>query len=114
MMYGSWHMKHDRHDFLSFWVSFLPFCPTNNLKNQDFVKMKNKPGDIILQFCTTNDDHMMFGSWEMECNRIFCHFSPVFALLPLNPENQNYGKMKNTPGDVIILHICNILKPYDV
>ena len=93
---------------------FLPFCPTNNLKNQDFVKMKNKPGDIILQFCTTNDDHMMFGSWEMECNRIFCHFSPVFALLPLNPENQNYGKMKNTPGDITILHICNILKPYDV
>ena len=33
----------------------------------------------------------------------------TFALLPLNdPENQNFGKMKKAPGDIIILHMCTI------
>ena len=28
--------------------------------------MKKAPGDIIiLQICTKNDDHMMYGSWDM-------------------------------------------------
>ena len=34
---------------------------------------------------------------------IFCHFGPVFALLPPNnPENQNFEKnKKKTPGDIL-------------
>ena len=45
--------------------------------------MKKKPGDIIiLHFCITNDDHMMYGFWDMEHDRqIFCHFGLFFALL---------------------------------
>ena len=32
---------------------FLPFYPSNNLKNQNFEKMKKTPGDnIILHMCT--------------------------------------------------------------
>ena len=38
--------------------------------------------------------------------RILSHFGPIFALLPLsptnNPENQNFEKMKKTPGDIVI------------
>ena len=30
---------------------FLPFDPPNNLKNQNFVKMKKAPGDIIIYTC---------------------------------------------------------------
>ena len=46
--------------------------------------------------------------WSMT-DRIFCNFGPSFALLPpQQPENQNFEKMKTTPGDIIILHICTI------
>ena len=41
-------------------------------------------------------------------DRFFCHFGPFFALLtPYNPNIQNFGKMKKTTGDIIILHMCN-------
>ena len=37
--------------------------PLNNPKNQNFEKMKGRPGDIIiLHMCTMNDNHMMYGS----------------------------------------------------
>ena len=64
---------------------FLPFYPPNNMKNQTFEKMKKPPGDIIiLHMCTINDNHLMYGSWDMEhvTDKIFCHFGPFFALLP--------------------------------
>ena len=41
---------------------FFAFSPTNNPKNQNFEKMKKRPGDIILQMCTINDNHMMYDS----------------------------------------------------
>ena len=41
----------------------LPFYPPNNLKNQNFEKMKKTSGDIIvLHMCTINDIHMICGS----------------------------------------------------
>ena len=40
---------------------------------------------------------------------IFCHSGPFFALLPpMNPDNQNFGKMTKTPEDTIILQMCTI------
>ena len=27
------------------------------------------PGDIILYMCTKNNDHIMYSSWNMVCNR---------------------------------------------
>ena len=42
---------------------FLPFYPSNNLKKQNFEKMKKIPGDIIiLHRSNINDNHMMYGS----------------------------------------------------
>ena len=38
----------------------------------------------------------------------FCHFGPFFALFPPYLENQNFEKMKKTPGDIIILQMCTI------
>ena len=78
---------------------FLPLYYTDNLKNQNFEKMKKTPWDIIiLHMYTINENHMMYGSWNMECNRqnfysfwnIFCPFAPN------NPENQNFEKMKKS------------------
>ena len=86
MMYNSWDMKRDGQNFLSFWTVFLPFYPPNNSKNQNFEKLKKTPGDIIiLHMCTINDNHMMYGSWDMKRDRqnflsfwtVFCHFAPL-------------------------------------
>ena len=56
-------MKRDEQNFLSFWDCFLPFYPSNNLKNQNFEKLRKTPGDIIiLHMCAINDSHMMYGS----------------------------------------------------
>ena len=55
-------MEHNR-EFFVILDHFLPSYPTNNSENQDFEKMKKKPGDIIiLHKCNTNDNHMMYGS----------------------------------------------------
>ena len=45
----------------------LSFYPTNNPKNKIFEKGKD-PGDIALHMCTINDNQMIYGSWDMECN----------------------------------------------
>ena len=90
-------MECDRHNFLPFCTIFLPFYPPNNLKNQNFEKWK-KYGDIItLHLRTTNDDHMMYGSWDMEHDRH--NFLSLFGYVllfyaPNNLENQNFEKMK--------------------
>ena len=76
-------MEHDRQYFVIL-GHFLPFNSTNNSKNQNFEKMKYKPGEItILHLCNTNDDHMMYGSWDMEHDKqnLF-HFGPSFSLVP--------------------------------
>ena len=86
MMYGSWDIERNGQDFLSFWTIFCPFTPSNNFKNQNFEKMKKKPGyNIILHKHTINDNHMMYGSRDMKCDRqnflsfwtAFCPFTPL-------------------------------------
>ena len=47
--------------------------PTNNTKNQNFEKMRKRPGDIIiLHKCTKNNDNILYCSWDMTCDR--CNF----------------------------------------
>ena len=41
--------------YFSFWAIFCRY-PPNSLKNQNFKKMKKKPGDIILHMCPKNYD----------------------------------------------------------
>ena len=57
-------------------------------------KKKKTPGDIIiLHMCTINDNHMMNGSLDMECNEHnFLWFLTVFLPFyhPNNPENMIY------------------------
>ena len=50
-------------EFFAILDHFLLFYLPNNLKNQNFEKMKNMPGDIIaLRMCTINNNHMIYGS----------------------------------------------------
>ena len=85
MLYSFWDMKCDRQNLLSFWTVFCHFTHRNNMKNQNFKKLKKIPGDIIiLQKCIKNHDHMLYCSLDMACNRcnyfsfraIFCPFLP--------------------------------------
>ena len=86
---------------------------TNNPKNQNFEKMKT--GDtIILHLWTTNDDHIMYGSWDMERERNFflCHFGPVFDHLPPLPLTTQkikiLKKMKKMFRNIVIIRKCTI------
>ena len=97
-------------------------------------KVWNHGDIIILQMCTINDNHMMYGSWDMEHNRqtkimTICYTVPekrhvtdvifishsglFFVLLPLPPSlmTQKIKILKKwkktTTGDIIILYMCN-------
>ena len=73
--------------------------------------MEKTPGDIIiLHMYTINENHMMYGCGDMECDgqnflsfwTIFCPFTP-----PTTRKVKILKKAKNT-GDIIILHMCTI------
>ena len=66
--------------------SFFPFYTTNNPQNPNFEKMTKASGDvIILHKCTKYHNHMMYFSWDIECDRhnflsswaIFCPLIPL-------------------------------------
>ena len=79
LTYGLWQTK-----FFSTLDHFLPFYLPNDPKNQNVLKKKKAPGDIIiLHKCTKNENHMMYGSWDIKCNgpnflfwTAFCPFTP--------------------------------------
>ena len=90
---------------------FLPFYPPNNPKNQNFEKLKKMPAIIIiLHMCT-----IITMKWCMvpeilsAIGRFLCHFEPFFPLLPTNnPKYQNFEKIRNKPGGIVILHMGTI------
>ena len=84
MIYSSWNIRCNRQKYLSFWAICCPFSRLNTWDIK-ILKMKKTSGDIvILHICTINDNHMMYGSWDMECDRQnFSHSRLFFALLPL-------------------------------
>ena len=105
-------------NFLSFWTVFYPFPPLWT-ENQNFEKMKKRPEDIIiLQVCTTNDSHMMYGSWDMECNeQNFLSFWTVFfPFTPLTTQNIKILKkwQKNTWRYYHFTQVYHKWQSYDV
>ena len=59
---------------------FFAHLPPKNPKNQNSEKRKRLSGDIItLHMCTINDNHMIYGSWDMERDKqYFLSFGTVF------------------------------------
>ena len=113
MMYGSWNIKRDRHFFLIL-GHFLPFYAPNNPENQNFEKNKRSPGDIIiLHKSTINENHMVYGSWDMKCDRqnflsfwtIFCHFTPLTF--------QKSKFLKSEKNALRCHHFTHCIKSYD-
>ena len=91
MMHGSWDMERDRQILLLFWTVICPLTPppphppSYGPRKSKFWKNKKAPEDIIiLQMCTMNSSHLVYGSWDMECIRqnylsfstVFCSFTP--------------------------------------
>ena len=69
--YNTWSLKYKVWQTEIFIIlgHFFSFQPLDNLGNQNF-NIEKTPGDIIiLHICTINDNHMMYGSWDVECNR---------------------------------------------
>ena len=86
--YDAWVLRYGVQQTKCFVIldCFLPVYTSMGPENQNFEKMKKRPEDIIiLQMCTINDSHMMYGSWDKECNRqnilsfrtVFCQLSPL-------------------------------------
>ena len=49
---------------------------------------------------------------HVECNCYISFWATFCPFIPLKAQkNQNFKKMKKTPGDIIILHMCT--KKYD-
>ena len=78
--------------------------------------MKNISGDIvILHMCAINDNHVMYGSLDMEHERqnflsfrvIFCPFTPLVIWKSNFWKKEFWKKMKKKLGN-IILHMCTI------
>ena len=97
-----WSLKYgsNKHSFFVILGHFFPFYPINNLKNQNLEKKKKTPlGDIIiLHLCITNDNHMIYVSWDMECGWQtelivnLGHFLPAYP--SKNHKNENFQKLK--------------------
>ena len=79
LIYGFWDMEADK-IFCHSGLFFCPFILILTQKIKTLKKMKKMPGDIlILHSCITNDNHMMYASWDMDCETIFCHFRLIFC-----------------------------------
>ena len=93
----------------SFWSIFLPFyTPIITQKIKILKTWKNHLEILSFYTCPINDNHMMYGSWDMKCDRqIFLSFWMGFDP-PNILKNQNFEKLKKTPGYIIILHMCSI------
>ena len=111
MIYGSWDIRHNRQSILS----FLPFDPSNNLKNQNFEKIikkkKKKKGGRFYHFTLVYHIWRSYDLWflrcgvpQTECFVILDHFCPFTPLN--NPKIQTFENTKKDWRYIVILHKC--------
>ena len=82
---------------------FLPFYPLENLKNQNFDKIKKAPADIIiLHKHTRNHDQMLYCFWHVTNVIAIFHFGLFLAFYPPNQSGTLYQSGNNYPDDDIV------------
>ena len=114
MMYSSWDIEQNIMKLVIL-GHFLPFYPPKNPKNQNFEKQKFFLE--ILSFYTCVPKITIIWSTvpkgHSETDSIFCHFEPLFALLPhplpltipkIKILKKKFKKMKKIPADIILLY----------
>ena len=97
--YDVWFLRYGACDTEFFVIldCFLHFYPPNNLKNQNFEKIKKQPGDIIiLHVCHKWQSYdvwfLRYETWQTEFFVILDHFLSFYPLN--NPKNQNLKNWK--------------------
>ena len=110
MMYDSWHKECVRQNFLSFWTIFCPFTPVTTQKIK-ILKKWNKSWryyftHVYHNWQSCDEWFLRYGARRKKVFVIFDCFLRFYP--PKKPENQNFEKMKKSPGDIIILHMCTI------
>ena len=117
MLYSSWDMARDRCNFFSFWPIFCPFCPPNSPKNQNLIKKKKTPGDIIiLHKCTKNRDHMLYCSWDLvrdRCNLYFSFWAIFCPFTSLTAWKMKFSKKWKKLLKIYIIILNNCTKNHD-
>ena len=117
MIHGSWNIRWNRQKLLSFSAIFCPFSPLTTRKIK-ILKLKKTPADIIiLQISTVNDNHMIYGSWDLDHDRHnFLSFWTVFC--PFTPYESRQSKLwkddKNTWRYYHFTNVYHKRQSYDV
>ena len=106
MMYSSWDLQHNR--VFCHFGPFFALWPSQQPKKSKVWKNEKKPGNMNLQLCITNDDHKMYGSWDIEHDRkkkffFWSHFLPFYPTN--NSKNPNFEKMIKKPG-ILSFYTC--------
>ena len=102
-----WSMRQNFFHFGPFFALYSPPPPLTTQRIKIFKNWKKTPRDIIiLHKCTINDNHIIYGSWDINWNRqivILGHFCPFTHLTARKIKmSKNFKK----PGYIIILHKC--------
>ena len=100
-------------NYFFIWGHFLPFY---SLKNKDKKKMKKKHLEIFSFYASVPKIRILCYTVPEICRVtdviVIFHFGYLLAFNPLNsPKNENFKKMKKTPSDIILFHLCT--KNYD-
>ena len=96
IMYVSWDMEHDRHNFFSFWTIFLPFYP-QQLRKSKFWENEKKASkhyftEVYHKWQSYDVWFLRHEAWQTECLVILGHFLPFY--LPNSLKNQNEKRWK--------------------
>ena len=108
--YGSWNIRCERQIFVVL-DYFLSFQIPGNPENHNFKTEKN----TSRYYHFTNVYHkwqsydVWFLRYGVQQTEFFVILNCYFLFYPLNnPKNQNFEKIKKSPGDITILHIRTI------
>ena len=103
-MCGSWSVTEN---FLSFWP-FFALLPSWQPKKSKFWKNEKNPWRYYY-FTLVQNKWPSYDVWflryqvqQTELLVILDHFLPFYS--PSNPKNQNFEKLKKTPGGIIIVY----------
>ena len=110
--YNAWFLRYwaQRAEFSGILYHFLPFYALNNLKNENFEKFFKKAWKYshFTHVCHKWQSYdvwfLTHEEWQTEFFVILDCSLPFYSTN--NPKNQNFGKLKKTTGDIIILHKC--------
>ena len=104
LRYRAWQNKIGNfRSFVALLLSWKPkkskFWKNENRWKYHFIHAYQKSQSYDVQF-------LRYGVRQIEFFAILCHFLPFYTTS--NLQNQNFEKMKKTPGDIIGLHKCTI------